>query len=149
MLKTSKKLWKIIAICGICFSTVMTGMFSYIFVREGYPSRLARKFGIQGYLSLGRYSPTDREMYIIRGWSNSLNDFNADIVFAGDSITSNGNWSEYFPEIAVCNLGVAGDSVEELNYRINMVEKLNPQKIFLMIGVNNISRHKYRQTIEE
>lgn len=98
---------------------------------------------------MGGYNPSGREQYLTKAWCDSLDDFSAEVVFLGDSITAGGNWSKWFPDISVCKLGVPGESLEQIYYRLEMIEKLEPQKVFLLAGVNNISRGHYEETIRE
>ena len=93
--------------------------------------------------------PTSREKYMIKGWSRSLSDFQADIVFLGDSITCGGEWSEYFPEQSVCNLSIPGDGIPFIKYRATMIDQLSPQKVFIMAGVNNIGvkEEQFRESL--
>ncbi len=89
-----------------------------------------------------------REQYIIRGWEKSLSDYTADIVFFGDSITCGGSWASYFEDISVCSLAVPGEGVYHALYRTEMVNNLKPKKIFVMIGVNNISAENYEKIFD-
>jgi lysophospholipase L1-like esterase len=62
----------------------------------------------------------------------------ADVVFLGDSITQNGIWNEFFPDVSLVNRGIKGDTTSGILSRLSDVLKLQPQKIFLMVGVNDI-----------
>ena len=137
--------WKHLSYGLVSFSLLLSLAFGFIFVRENYPERVMRRIGFGNQ----EYQPSDTEKYIIKGWSNSLDDFQADIVFLGDSITCGGKWSEYFPNESVCNLSIPGDSVPRLNYRSDIVQKLAPKKVFLLVGVNSLGTDKYKDTINK
>lgn len=62
-----------------------------------------------------------------------------DIVFLGDSITERSLWNEFFPDVELVNRGIGSDTTQGVLDRMDNVIKLNPQKIFLNIGVNDIS----------
>ena len=62
----------------------------------------------------------------------------ADVVFLGDSITQNGIWNEFFPGVSLVNRGIKGDTTSGILSRLSNVLKLQPQKIFLMVGVNDV-----------
>ena len=62
-----------------------------------------------------------------------------DIVFIGNSITNGAEWSELFPEKKVKNRGISGDTPEGVYDRLDPVVKGKPAKIFILIGVNDIS----------
>ena len=61
-----------------------------------------------------------------------------DAVFFGDSITCDGNFDELFPALRVVNLGVYGDTLEQLLYRVPLVKAENPARIFLLGGINSL-----------
>lgn len=60
------------------------------------------------------------------------------IVFLGDSITHLGDFEQVFKEYNCGNFGIPGDSIKDVYYRRNMVYKVNPKKLFLMIGINSL-----------
>ena len=64
--------------------------------------------------------------------------FACDVVFFGDSITAQGNFDELFPELRVVNLGVYGDTLEDLLRRVPKVRAADPAKIFLLGGINSL-----------
>lgn len=63
-------------------------------------------------------------------------DFACDAVFFGDSITADGNFDELFPTLRIVNLGVYGDTLEDLLSRVSEVQKADPETIFLLGGIN-------------
>ena len=63
-----------------------------------------------------------------------------DIVFLGDSITEGGPWEELFPDLPVRNRGVGGDTSEGVLKRLEQVTRAQPDKVFLMIGTNDLFR---------
>lgn len=77
----------------------------------------------------------------------------ADIVFLGDSITHEGSWEEYFLECRAVNRGINGDTVQGVIDRLPDVLALNPKKLFLLIGVNDLNNHlpieKLKTTYED
>ena len=74
------------------------------------------------------------------GWERCLEqlNYNSDIVFLGDSITSGHNWQVEFSDVKVVNLGVPGDALQDMYNRLDMVVDVKPEKIFIMGGVNGI-----------
>ncbi|WP_423188907.1 GDSL-type esterase/lipase family protein [Alkalibacterium sp. f15] len=62
----------------------------------------------------------------------------SDVVFLGDSITERALWHESFPEIDLVNRGIGSDTSQGVLERMDTVIALNPQKVFLNIGVNDI-----------
>ncbi|HSW63719.1 MAG TPA: GDSL-type esterase/lipase family protein [Dissulfurispiraceae bacterium] len=64
-----------------------------------------------------------------------------ELVFIGDSLTEYFDWQSRFAEYHVYNLGVSGESVEELLERLPNTKLLFlPDYIFVMTGVNNLWR---------
>lgn len=64
-----------------------------------------------------------------------------DVVFFGNSITERGDWQELIGNrLAVANRGIGGDNSFGLKARLPGIIKLNPKKVFIMIGINDIGR---------
>ena len=63
-----------------------------------------------------------------------------EIVFVGNSITHWGDWAELLNNAKVRNRGIAGDISFGVLARMDEVISRKPEKIFLMIGVNDIGR---------
>ena len=64
----------------------------------------------------------------------------SDIIFLGDSITNGCEWDELFNNRHCLNRGIGGDVVEGVYDRLGPILNGKPQKIFLMIGINDIAR---------
>lgn len=62
-----------------------------------------------------------------------------DIVFLGNSITDGCEWSELFNNTHLKNRGISGDVTTGILQRLDPIIKGKPAKLFLMIGVNDIS----------
>lgn len=62
------------------------------------------------------------------------------IVFLGNSITERGMWSELFPGKIIQNRGIGGDNTFGILARLEQIVKSKPEKVFLLIGVNDIAR---------
>lgn len=61
-----------------------------------------------------------------------------DVVMLGDSITEGGNWTAFFPGLAIANRGIGGDTTEGMAQRLNSVLGVAPRKVFVMAGINDI-----------
>lgn len=80
-----------------------------------------------------------------------------DIVFLGNSITDGGEFSEYFRNPDVKNRGIRSDVIDGVRKRLHQVTSGKPAKIFLLIGINDVSHHlgarriadKYRVLVKE
>lgn len=71
---------------------------------------------------------------------NSLPVQKGAIVFLGNSITERGAWGELLPGVKVMNRGIGGDNTFGVLARLEGVVKAQPRKLFLLIGINDLSR---------
>ncbi|WP_242696306.1 GDSL-type esterase/lipase family protein [Longitalea luteola] len=69
------------------------------------------------------------------------------IVFLGNSISERGAWSELLPGQPVMNRGIGGDNTFGVLARLEGVVKAKPKKIFLLIGINDLSRGLPKEVI--
>ena len=69
-----------------------------------------------------------------------LPDTRNEIIFLGNSITDGAEWFEIFDNKKFKNRGISGDITEGILLRLDGITRCKPSKIFLMIGVNDISR---------
>ncbi len=63
-----------------------------------------------------------------------------DIIFLGNSITDGGSWGELFRDKHIKNRGISGDVTIGVLNRLEEVVKRKPEKVFLMIGTNDLAR---------
>ena len=81
--------------------------------------------------------------------------YDCDALFFGDSITCDGNFDELFPNLRVVNLGVYGNTLEDLLRRVPEVRAESPARIFLLGGINclrpdnvELCLDQYRELLE-
>lgn len=76
---------------------------------------------------------------------------NKSIIFLGDSITDGNEWSEIFYNTNVKNRGISGDTTIGIMERLNTIVKEKPEKIFLMVGTNDLGelRHSTSTIIDD
>lgn len=72
----------------------------------------------------------------------NLPDTNNEIIFLGNSITDGCDWSELFRNSNIKNRGISGDITDGILFRLDEVVRSNPNQIFIMIGVNDLSQNK-------
>lgn len=80
-----------------------------------------------------------------------------DIVFLGNSITDGGEFSELFEMENIKNRGISSDVISGVRERLDQVTRNNPAKIFLLIGINDVSHNltadrlakEYEQLVKE
>ena len=75
-----------------------------------------------------------------------LPDTKNEIVFLGNSITDGAEWYELLGNKRIRNRGISADVTEGILLRLDAITKLKPAKIFIMIGVNDLSRN---MTVDE
>lgn len=64
-----------------------------------------------------------------------------DIVFLGNSITANVEWRELLGLSQIRNRGISGDITYGVLERLQEVIDGRPAKVFILIGINDISRN--------
>lgn len=70
------------------------------------------------------------------------------IIFLGDSLTNQCDWSEILSNSQVINRGISGDTTQGMLRRLD-VSKQNPSKVFMMIGINDIATKVSKDKIIE
>jgi lysophospholipase L1-like esterase len=71
----------------------------------------------------------------------SYPDASTDIIFLGNSITAGVDWIELLGNTRVRNRGISGDITFGLLQRLDEITKGKPAKVFILIGINDISRN--------
>jgi lysophospholipase L1-like esterase len=62
------------------------------------------------------------------------------MMFLGNSITEMGNWGKLIGDSSVVNRGIGGDNTYGILARLDDVITRKPSKLFLLIGINDISK---------
>ena len=66
-------------------------------------------------------------------------DFEIDVAFLGDSLTDGYDLKKYYPQYAVSNRGIGGDTTHGLEQRLEIsLYDLQPKVAVMLIGANNI-----------
>jgi lysophospholipase L1-like esterase len=72
-----------------------------------------------------------------------------EIIFLGNSITDGSEWAELFRDPRIKNRGISADITDGVLERLDEVTESHPLQIFLMIGINDLSRGQSVQLILE
>ncbi|MFT3902278.1 MAG: GDSL-type esterase/lipase family protein [Niabella sp.] len=64
-----------------------------------------------------------------------------DIIFLGNSITAGVDWAELLQNSRAKNRGISGDITFGVLERLHEVVAGKPKKVFILIGINDISRN--------
>jgi lysophospholipase L1-like esterase len=62
------------------------------------------------------------------------------VMMVGNSITEGGNWKKLTGDSTVVNRGVSGDITFGLLQRVDDITVRKPAKLFLLIGINDLSK---------
>lgn len=90
----------------------------------------------QSYDSSFRFYYYDQKLSMFE----EMPDQKGEVVWLGDSITDGGEWSELFPKAVTLNRGISADNTFGILNRINEITKRKPQKVFILIGINDLAR---------
>lgn len=71
------------------------------------------------------------------------------ILFLGNSITQGGDWKKLLNDSTIINRGIGGDITFGILKRIDDITKRKPSKVFLLIGINDISKNISDEVILE
>ena len=122
----------------------------------GQKSHFFRKMEIR--LGWKEQLPQDRgDYWCILGWTNTLKklNFDADVVFFGNSITCGGKFQDYYPSVKTCNLGYPGDNMDGMMLRVGQIKVVKPEKVFVMAGINGLQyqteevfENKYQRMVD-
>lgn len=132
------------ALCelSVLLNVVFLAFGVWIILKHGGLSYLATRFLLLRKLGIKNIqgSPFNFPYYDHRQSQLSLLPIHAsDIVFLGDSITDEGEWAELCSNSAIKNRGISSDTTIGILNRLHKIITPQPQKIFLMIGVNDLS----------
>lgn len=79
---------------------------------------------------------------------NSLPDTHNRIIMVGNSLNNNALWSELLPFTDVLNRGISGDVAEGVYNRLDDIIAEQPNKIYLMIGINDFINNPDKKAID-
>ncbi|MFM9840101.1 MAG: GDSL-type esterase/lipase family protein [Cyclobacteriaceae bacterium] len=71
------------------------------------------------------------------------------IMMVGNSITEGGNWKKLLNDSTIINRGISGDVTFGVLNRMEDIVKRKPSKVFLLIGINDLSRNTPDEVILE
>jgi len=76
-----------------------------------------------------------------------LPDTKNEIIFLGNSITDGSEWGELLQNPRAKNRGISGDTSEGVLNRLYQVTRVQPAKVFLLIGINDLSKNISPDTV--
>jgi lysophospholipase L1-like esterase len=125
---------------SFCLNIVLLIFVGAICVHYNLIGKVSIKMGL-------KEEPITQDQLITKDFTNTLLSVNyeADAVFFGASITSDGKWECYFPNLNICTLGKSGDKLETMIARVPQISAVRPKKIFLAPEQNDL----HSSTVEE
>jgi lysophospholipase L1-like esterase len=123
-------------------------LFSYIVYKKGGSSYLIKRTksifaeNNKAASAFKSNSPLNRRTpsyYHKKSHFESLPDTKNEIIFMGDSLTEDCRWAELFQNTNVKNRGIGGDRTNGILQRLHEVVSSSPDKVFLMIGINDLA----------
>lgn len=110
--------------------------FGFLLHTSGYDNKILSHLGLA--------EPTVSTDWTAVSWESCLEklDIDSDVVFFGDSITRGSSFQDYFEDLTIVNLGLTGDTITKMQTRVGMISAVNPEKIFIMAGVNDLNNYQ-------
>lgn len=94
-------------------------------------------YGQQKWDSTYRPNNYALKVGVFKSFPNTTTDF----IFLGNSITAGTDWNEQLGITNARNRGISGDITFGVLERLNEVTEGAPAKVFILIGINDISRN--------
>ncbi|WP_270179369.1 GDSL-type esterase/lipase family protein [Alkalihalobacillus sp. CinArs1] len=89
-----------------------------------------------------KYYQTKKSIY------DSYKHEESETIFLGDSLTDYYEWGEALSDHQVLNRGIAGDTTTGVINRIDEITKANPERLYIMIGINDMIAGQSIEKIE-
>lgn len=124
--------------------TLIAGYLIGTIVEGNYVSYFLQRFGI--------INTRSERNFAAEAWTNCLekSNYKVDIVFFGDSLTCYSDFQRYFGnEYSIANLGCVGDTLTDMEQRIDTLKAVSPSKIFILGGINGLNKFTVNKEIEE
>lgn len=104
---------------------------------------------VKDYIALQRVRTFEPDDFYLRRVSHfaRLSVGRGDIVMLGDSLINGCEWHELFENHRVKNRGINGDTVEGVRQRVEGIMQGCPDKLFLMVGINDVSHNITAQNV--
>lgn len=71
------------------------------------------------------------------------------VIMLGNSITEGGNWKALLKDTTAINRGISGDVTFGVLNRVKDITDRKPSKVFILIGINDLSRNTPDEVILE
>lgn len=141
-----KKPYKSLFFITLFLLLVITVAFGCLWSKGHYTYKLGQKLGID----IGT-APLNKEVIALSSWKSCIEQLHikADVAFFGDSLTRWGKFQEHFPNIRIVNLGYSGDTLAGMYDRIDMIQNVRPNKVFVQGGINGFTSRGIEGTLAD
>ena len=118
---------------SLILNTILLIFIGVLAVRYRWADKLQERLGWKETLP-------SQDFLTTKSWNNTMESlkYEADVVFWGASLTSDGRWQDCFDSVKVCNLGKSGDRLSTMLWRIPQIIAVHPKKIFLAMEQNDM-----------
>ncbi|MEQ9553174.1 MAG: GDSL-type esterase/lipase family protein [Coleofasciculus sp. G3-WIS-01] len=129
---------------SLSLNLLFISVFSVLIIRRGgipyIVSKLPFHQQIEQTVKIPRRRNTYQSTYhhIRKQMFEQLPNSETEIIFIGDSLTDQGEWAELLGNTNIRNRGISGDTTDGVLNRLNEITASQPQKLFLMIGANDL-----------
>ena len=132
---------KSILVLSVTVNLFFVIMFAIIIPPRGGISYLTYKLGFNSSFGVAKLNPTlETDVYDQReSLFKILPKESNEIIFIGNSITYRCEWSELFRNPKIKNRGINSDIISGVLLRIDKILESKPKKIFILIGINDLS----------
>lgn len=121
------------AILITAFCILLLIVLGMLIHRNGYLQKILVKLGLK--------EQKEKTNWAVFSWNNTMEklDYQADVVFFGDSIIRGSDFRKQFPHKKIVNLGYSGDTLSGMIKRIPMITAMHPQQVFILGGINGLT----------
>jgi Lysophospholipase L1 and related esterases len=136
-----KKVYVWIMSISLVFNLLFVGLLSAFIIHKGGISYIKSSIAKTGSNKFSVYHNVEKSAF------SALPDANPSIIFAGDSLTDYNEWDEAFKNSTIKNRGIEGDQTPGIIDNINNIVKGNPKKIFIMMGINDLTHGASQKSV--
>jgi lysophospholipase L1-like esterase len=142
---TSSKPGGAVLLVAVAVASLLAGTLVGRYRVFPYPAIAALKHLLAPPAQDNSLIPSDSE-YIDRVALFAVAEGSADVVMLGDSIVANGDWTHLSAGLPLANRALPRETIAGLLARLDDVLRLNPQTVYMMIGLNDFLANR---TVED
>lgn len=134
---------KLALFLSILLNLVVLALGSMFVAKRGGLQYLIRKIAFWQRAGFNTNSLQNSLFYLDKtSHFETLPQSDSELIFLGDSLTDLCEWTEIFKGNKIKNRGICGDTTDGVLNRLSNIVQSRPQKLFLMIGINDLSQRR-------